>query len=158
MREYNIREASAEDLSAMNNLYKDTILTINRRDYTQDEVEDWASCGNDLTCWEQLIKEQHYIVAVDDDKVIIGFGSVNTIGYMHTLFVHKDFQRQRIASLLYEHLENYAREKGAKKLTSEVSITARPFFEKLGFRVDEEQKRKANMLYLTNYKMSKILA
>lgn len=157
MREHNIREASAEDLPAMNNLYKDTVLTINRRDYTQDEVEDWASCGNDLTHWEQLIKEQHYVVAEDNDNVIIGFGSVNNVGYMHTLFVHKNFQRQGIASLLYEYLENYAKEKGAEKLISEVSITAKPFFEKQGFRVDEEQKRRANKLCLINYKMSKWL-
>ena len=36
-------------------------------------------------------------------------------------------------------------------------ITAKPFFEKQGLVVDEEQKRKVNQLYLTNYKMSKRL-
>lgn len=46
-------------------------------------------------------------------------------------------------------------EKEVKRLTSEVSITAKPFFEKQGFQVDEEQKRKANQMCLTNYKMSK---
>ena len=53
--------------------------------------------------------------------------------------------------------ENYAKEKGAEKLISEVSITAKPFFEKQGFKVDEEQKRRANKLCLINYKMSKWL-
>ena len=85
------------------------------------------------------------------------FGSVNDDGYMHTLFVHKDFQHQGVATSLYKHLEAYARERGAKRLTSEVSITAKPFFEKQGFQVDEEQKRKANQMCLTNYKMSKQL-
>ena len=132
-------------------------MTINLRDYSQEEVEDWASCGNDITHWVQLIQEQYYVVAVDKDSVIVGFGSVNDVGYMHILFVHKDFQHQGIAFLLYEHLENYAKEKGAEKLTSEVSITAKPFFEKQGFKVDEEQKRRANRLCLTNYKMSKWL-
>lgn len=74
---------------------------------------------------------------------------------MHTLFVHKDFCHQGIATSLYKYLEAYARERGAKRLTSEVSITAKPFFEKQGFQVDEEQKRKANQMRLTNYKMSK---
>lgn len=155
MRKYKIREASALDLSALNELYKNTILTINRKDYTQEEVKDWASCGDDMNHWEQLIKDQHYVVAEDNDNIIVGFGSVNDVGYMHTLFVHKDFQHQGVASLLYEYLENYAKEKGAEKLTSEVSITAKPFFEKQGFQVDEEQKRQANKLCLTNYKMSK---
>ena len=76
---------------------------------------------------------------------------------MHTMFVHKEFQHQGVATSLYKHLEEYARERGAKRLTSEVSITAKPFFEKQGFQVDEEQKRKANQMCLTNYKMSKQL-
>ena len=59
--------------------------------------------------------------------------------------------------MLYDYLEHYAIGKGFEKLTSEVSITAKPFFEKQGFRVDAEQKRKANKLFLTNYKMSKEL-
>lgn len=157
MTKYNIREVLASDFPVLTELYKNTVLTINRRDYTLDEVEDWASCGDDLTHWDQLIKEQHYVIAEDYNNVIVGFGSVNDVGYMHTLFVHKDYQHQGIASLLFKHLEKYARSKGAKRLTSEVSITAKPFFEKQGFQVDEEQKRKANKLYLTNYKMSKWL-
>ncbi|MDR2916249.1 MAG: GNAT family N-acetyltransferase [Tannerella sp.] len=36
---------------------------------------------------------------------MVGFGSINDTGYMHTLFVHADFQHQRIATLLYQHLE-----------------------------------------------------
>lgn len=155
MNEYKIREASAEDLSTLNELYKNTVLTVNRKDYTQEEVEDWASCGDDMNHWEQLIKDQHYVVAEDNDNIIVGFGSVNDVGYMHTLFVHKDFQHQGVASLLYEYLENYAKGKGAEKLTSEVSITAKPFFEKQRFQINEEQKRQANKLCLTNYKMSK---
>ena len=95
--------------------------------------------------------------APNEEGVIVGFGSVNDDGYMHTLFVHKDFQHQGVATSLYKHLEAYARERGAKRLTSEVSITAKPFFEKQGFQVDEEQKRKANQMCLTNYKMSKQL-
>ena len=127
------------------------------KDYTAEEVADWASCGDDTSHWNELFEEQHYVVAENEEGVIVGFGSVNDDGYMHTLFVHKDFQHQGVATSLYKHLEAYARERGAKRLTSEVSITAKPFFEKQGFQVDEEQKRKANQMCLTNYKMSKQL-
>lgn len=157
MTKFKIREVSNADMGALKELYKNTILIINRKDYTLAEIEDWVSCGDDIPHWEQLIKEQHYILAENNDKVVVGFGSVNELGYIHTLFVHKDFQRQGIASLLYAHLENFAIEKKAERLTSEVSITAKPFFERQGFQVDEEQKRKANKLCLTNYKMSKYL-
>lgn len=152
-----IRPANLSDIPAFKELYKNTVLTVNRKDYTADEVEDWASCGDDITHLVELFEEQDYVVAENENGVIVGFASVNYAGYIHTLFVHKDFQHQGIATSLYHYIELYAKEKGAKQLTSEVSITAKPFFEKQGFQVDEEQRRRANKLYLTNYKMSKQL-
>ena len=150
-----IRQATISDISELKKLYKDTVLTINRKDYSAEEVEDWASCGEDVTHWHILFSEQHYIVAENDAREIIGFASVNDVGYMHTMFVHKDFQNQGIATALYSTIEKHCKKTGAERITSEVSITARPFFERMGFVVNEEQKRKANHLSLTNYKMSK---
>ncbi|GHT78904.1 acetyltransferase [Bacteroidia bacterium] len=152
-----IRQANLSDIPVLKELYQNTILTVNRKDYTTEEVEDWASCVDVTAHLVEYFEEQHYVVAENENRVIVGFASVNDAGYMHTLFVHKDFQHQGIATSLYKYIEVYAKEKGAKKVTSEVSITAKPFFEKQGFQVDEEQKRKANQLCLINYKMSKQL-
>jgi putative acetyltransferase len=138
----------------LNRLYQETILAVNQKDYSTEEVEDWASCGNSLTHWEQLINELYFIVAENNKKQIAGFSSIRNDGYLYSMFVHKDFQRQGIASLLYNKIEEYAITKNIAKITSEVSITAKGFFERQGFKVDEEQKRKANKLSLTNYKMS----
>ena len=152
-----IRQVNLSDIPALQELYQHTVLTVNRKDYTAEEVADWASCGDDTSHWGELFEEQHYVVAENEEGVIVGFGSVNDDGYMHTLFVHKDVQYQGIATSVYKYLEAYAQERGAKRLTSEVSITAKSFFDKQGFQVDEEQKRKANQMCLTNYKMSKQL-
>lgn len=154
---FTIRQATVSDITEMTALYQDTILSVNRKDYTAEEVEDWASCGDDTDHLYKSFSEQHYMVAENKEAKIVGFASINDSGYMHTLFVHKDFQYQGVASLLNQAIERYTKEKGVKKITSEVSITAKPFFEKQGFKVDEEQKRKANKLFLTNYKMSKSL-
>jgi putative acetyltransferase len=151
------RQATVSDFPELTKLYKSTILSVNRKDYSAEEVEDWASCGDDITHWHELSAEQYCIVAENKKRKIVGFASINDAGYMHTMFVHKDFQHRGIATLLYNTLEKYAKEKGVHRITSEVSITARPFFEKQGFVVDEEQKRKANRLRLTNYKISKNL-
>ncbi len=152
-----VRDATVADIPEIQKLYQDTVLTVNRKDYSQEEVEDWASCGEDASHLCALLAEHRYMVAVNDQNVIVGFTSINDDGYIHVMFVHKDFQRQGVATLLYQSIEQYAREKGIRRLTSEISITARPFFEKQGFIVDEEQKRKANKLRLTNYIMSKLL-
>lgn len=126
----------------LNKLYKNTILSINRKDYTSDEAEDWASCADNTTNWHQLLEEQHYVLAENREGVIVGFGSVNEAGYMHTLFVHADFQHQGIATLLYQYLEKYAQEQGAEKITSEVSITAKPFLKSKVFGLMKSKNEK----------------
>ena len=145
------------DIPELKQLYRSTVLTINRKDYTADEVEDWASCGEDNQHWLELINTLHFIVAENDEGEAVGFVSISDEGYLHSLFVHKDYQRQGVATLLYKTAEELAQHRQIVKITSEVSITARPFFEKQGFTVDEKQRRKANNLLLTNYKMSKVL-
>ena len=60
--------------------------------------------------------------------------------------------------MLLKEIERYAITKGIIQITSEVSLTARPFFEKKGYVVEKEQKRQANKLCLTNFWMSKTLS
>lgn len=104
---------------------------------------------------------QHYlrhdkdVIAVNQQSQIVGFSSITPHGYLHSMFVHKDFQGKGIATMLLEEIERYAITAGIMRITSEVSLTARPFFEKKGYVVEEEQKRKANQLSLTNFWMAR---
>lgn len=60
-----------------------------------------------------------------------------------------------IATMLLDEIERHAYKTGIKRIESEVSLTARTFFEKRGFVVEKVQKRKANKLLLTNFQMTK---
>ena len=150
-----IRAALRSDAVELKNLFQNTVLAINRRDYSQAEVEDWASCGDDLSNIEDMIKTHYFIVAVNQQSEIVGFSSITPQGYLHSMFVHKNFQGEGIATMLLNEIEQYAITNGIIRITSEVSLTARPFFEKRGYIVEEEQKRKANQLSLTNFWMAK---
>ena len=150
-----IRAALQSDAVELKKLFQNTVLAINRRDYSQAEVEDWASCGDDLSNIENMIKTHYFIVAVNQQSEIVGFSSITPQGYLHSMFVHKDFQGEGIATMLLNEIEQYAITNGIMRITSEVSLTARPFFEKKGYIVEEEQKRKANQLSLTNFWMAK---
>lgn len=125
-----IRVALNTDIEEIQSLYRNTVLVINRRDYSQAEVEDWASCGDDLSKIEDMIKTHYFIVAVNQRSQIVGFSSITSQGYLHSMFVHKDFQGKGIATMLLEEIERYAITAGIVRITSEVSLTARPFFEK----------------------------
>lgn len=153
--DFTIRAAQQSDAVELKELYQSTVLTINRRNYSQAEVEDWASCGDDLSKFEGMIETHYFIVAVNRQLKIVGFSSITPQGYLHSMFVHKDFQGVGIATILLNEIERYAIAAGIMRITSEVSLTARPFFEKKGYIIEEEQKRKANRLCLTNFRMAK---
>lgn len=157
LRPFSIRRANINDIKVVKEMYQNTVLTINRRDYSQAEVEDWASCGENLPKWEKMLETHYFIVAENQHSLIAGFSSITAQGYLHSMFVHKDFQGIGIATMLLEAIERYAIKSGITKVTSEVSLTARPFFEKYGYIMETEQKRKANQLYLTNFWMTKQL-
>ena len=131
--DFTIRVAQQSDIVELKDLYKNTVLVINRHDYSQEEVEDWASCGDDLSKIGKMIETHYFIVAVNQQSQLVGFSSITPQGYLHSMFVHKDFQGKGIATMLLEEIE------------------------KQGYIVEVEQKRRANQLCLTNYWMAKNL-
>ena len=156
--DFTIRIAQPADVLEIKDLFQDTVLNINKFDYSKAEVEDWASCGNDISHIKEMIRTHYFIVATNQQSQVVGFASITQQGYLHSMFVHKDFQGKGIATILLNEIERYATATGIMRITSEVSLTARPFFEKRGYIVEVEQTRKANQLYLTNFWMAKRLA
>jgi putative acetyltransferase len=69
--------------------------------------------------------------------------------------MHKDFQKQGIASQLLDELEAEAQNLKAKKVTSEISITAKSFFERRSFTTIQRQENERNGIILVNFKMEK---
>ena len=106
---------------------------------------------------QQTLFNNQFIGAFDKQDNLIGYSSMNKRGYMHSMFVHKDWQCKGIATQLLYEVEKIARQYEVKEITSDVSKTARPFFEHKGYVVECEQKQQANRLKLTNYKMKKVL-
>jgi putative acetyltransferase len=149
-----IRRATTNDADLLAALYRNTITTINRHDYNEEQVAAWAGRSSRTESLLQRIRDQYFLVA-ETNSVISGFASITQTGYLDMLFVHKDYQRQGIASLLYDALEIFAASSHAREITAEVSITARPFFEKKGLVVYEGQQVDIDGVLLTNFKMRK---
>jgi putative acetyltransferase len=108
---FHIRQATASDIPEMMELYKNAVLTVNRKDYSDEEVEDWASCGDNMPHWRELFAEQHYIVAANERSQIVGFASINDTGYMHILFEHKYFNIRESPRCFIKYLKNMPKKK-----------------------------------------------
>ncbi len=86
-----IRRARQEDVETVTTLYRNTILEINSRDYTPEQVRAWSERGKAIDNWLTKIQEQYFLV-VEQSETMIGFASITAVGYLDFLFVHKDFR------------------------------------------------------------------
>ena len=145
-----LRKYQASDCEKIVELFYHTVHTVNAKDYTKEQLNVWATGQIDLEMWNQSFQEHFTIVAVDNN-LIVGFGDIDKTGYLDRLYIHSDYQRQGIAAAICDQLEQAV----PGTIVTHASITARPFFEKRGYIVEKEQKRKANLLSLTNFWMAK---
>lgn len=148
-----IREYKNSDCKEVSELFYNTVHTINAKDYTEEQLNVWANKEIDLEKFNKSLIEHYSLVAVEN-KIIVGFGDIDETGYLDRLFVHKDYQNRGIATAICNRLEQKML-KG--KVITHSSITAKSFFEKIGYKVIKEQQVERKGLFLTNYIMEKII-
>ncbi len=146
-----IRQYKPNDCEKLVNLFYNTVHTINAKDYSQQQLNVWATDKIDLEAWDKALSENYTVVGVEND-IIVGFGDIDKSGHLDMLYVHKDYQRQGIATAICNKLEQAVK---VNKIITHASITAKPFFEQRGFKVVKEQQIERNGIALTNYAMEK---
>ncbi|GAA4842353.1 GNAT family N-acetyltransferase [Algivirga pacifica] len=134
-------------------LFTDTIREICRTDYNERQIDAWCRGVENTERWQKMLETQFVVVA--EEEKVIGFCSLDHGNHIDFLFIHKDYQRKGVAHQLYDEIEKEARRLQQVALTSDVSKTARPFFERIGFKVKKEQEVRIRDVVLTNYKMIK---
>ena len=141
------------DCEEMAELFYQTVHHVNAKDYTKEQLDVWATGKVDLKAWNQSFLEHETIVSVEQEE-IVGFGDMDKSGYLDRLYVHKDHQREGIATAICDSLEQFI---GKGKITTHASITAKPFFEQRGFHVVRQQEVIRGGIALTNFVMEKNL-
>lgn len=149
-----IRDYDPADCALLARLFYDTVHTVNARDYTQEQLDAWATGTVDLDAWNRSFLEHTTLVAVQDGD-ILGFADMDKTGYLDRLYVHKDFQGQGIAAALVTELERRAGEHNVFCFETHAFITARPFFETLGYLTQTENTVIRQGVALTNFRMTK---
>lgn len=143
-----LRAYQSADCPIMAALFYSTVHTVNARDYSQEALNAWADGHVDLEAWDQSFRARYSLIAIEDGE-IVGFGDIDRTGYLDRLYVHKDRQGEGIGTAICDQLEASV----SGEITTHASITARPFFEKRGYRVVREQQVERHGVLLTNYVM-----
>ncbi|WP_454782570.1 GNAT family N-acetyltransferase [Legionella sp. WA2022007384] len=157
-QKFYLRAFEPGDEAEIYQLFYDTVHHVNCRDYTKEQLDVWAPQIPDLSKWQKSLAKNHTFVAIDkESNKIVGFSDLEENGYLNRGYVHKDYQKQGVGHALLKARELTAIALGISKLFSDVSITAKPFFERQGYITEAEQTKKLDGTMFTNYRMTKVL-
>ena len=128
-----IRKYQASDCADLAELFYSTVHTANAKDYSKEQLDAWAPRSRNLKDWNRDF----------------GFGDIEENGYLDRLFVRPDYQRMGIGTAICNKLEGAVQ----GNVFTHASITAKPFFEKRGYKVIKRQTVKRRGVLLTNFVM-----
>ncbi|MCB0655301.1 MAG: GNAT family N-acetyltransferase [Saprospiraceae bacterium] len=148
------RPARAEEWPAIIELCVQTIRHVNNRDYRPDQINAWVSRIANPGRMQKRIREQTVWVACDE-LTMVGLITWMTTGYIDLLYVGKDHQGRGIGSHLLRLAEVSNLREGVHQLESDVSLTAKPLFDRRGFETVQQQQVVLGSVTLTNFKMTK---
>ena len=154
-----IRPYNTGDHDEVIGLFFNTVHTVNAADYTDAQLAAWAPDPDSMRTDDELdVKLLNGTTIVAEARgVIIGFGTLTGADVFDLLYIHSAYQRLGAATLIAEEIEQAARLNGAQIITTDASITAKPFFENRGYRVVKKQSVPLRGQTLTNYMMEKPL-
>ena len=152
-----VREFRTGDEPALWDVFYSSIHGLASADYTPEQIDAWASGAPDMAKWAERMQSIAPFVAEREGR-IVGYGDVQADGYIDHFYVSPSVARSGVGSALMVRIHGTASLRGTSSLYSNVSITARPFFEKWGFVVESPQTVFIRGVSFTNFRMSKELA
>jgi len=121
------------DIVSVTRIHRNTIRKVNVRDYSAKAIVAWSGRISAEWLRTHYDSEQRF-VAVCDDK-IVGFLNMSLDStIMQALYIRQGYIGRGIGSALFAKAEQMIRASGAKSMTVDSSLTARPFYERHGLQ------------------------
>jgi putative acetyltransferase len=156
-REISIRDYQPGDVQALANIYYNTIHRINTQHYTKEQVDVWAPPSSlETERWAEKFSRTKPLIATVENE-IVGFTEFKAHGHIDCFYCHHEWIGKGVGSALTEEILRRAKDKHINLIFAEVSITAKPSFEKWGFRVIAQQTIVRKGVELTNFKMERMI-
>jgi putative acetyltransferase len=131
-----IRRYRPGEEPALFEIFYSAIHDVASRDYTPEQINAWAPRDIDPVRWANRIRGINPFVA-ESEGALVGYADLQTNGYIDHFFVSGRHPRRGIGSALMRRILEEAAALGLESLSSDVSRTAQPFFERFGFEVVE---------------------
>ncbi len=151
-----VRDYDGGDAGSICRLFYETVRTVSLGDYSPEQVRAWAPELPDPAAWHERMSGRHTLVA-DEGAEVVGFAELEEDGHLDMLYSRADAVGRGVGSRLYGAVEGRARGLGLGRISTEASITARPFFVRHGFVVLRRNTVWRQGIALTNFSMEKAL-
>jgi GNAT superfamily N-acetyltransferase len=151
-----VRDYVRGDAEPICRLFYETVRTVNLAHYSPEQVRAWAPEVPDPDAWHGRMSGRHTLVA-DEGGEVVGFAELEEDGHLDMLYCRPDAVGRGVGSRLYAAVEERARGLGVGRISTEASITARPFFVRHGFGVLRRNTVLREGIELTNFSMEKAL-
>ncbi|MNR78876.1 putative N-acetyltransferase YafP [compost metagenome] len=151
-----IRAYRPEDAPALLAVFRDSVRRSAHQDYSPEQLAAWAPDQMDEGAWAERRASRPTWVA-DVGGRPVGFSDLEADGHLDMLYVAADYQGRGVASALLDAVLSAAKEQGLTRVFTEASLTAKPFFERRGFRLLQEQTVQRLGQMLVNCRMERKL-
>jgi len=151
-----VRPYVPQDAEATIGIFLRAIREVASNDYTPDQVNAWAQVEDHEGWARRRASRPTWIATVDGSPA--GFSDLEASGHLDMMFVHPQYQGLGVASLLLKAVEAAGHGQSLTLITTEASLTARPFFERRGFNVVAAQEVQKRGQTLRNFRMEKRLS
>jgi putative acetyltransferase len=146
-----IRNFQPDDAETLWTIFYEAVRQTAAADYSPVQVAAWAPTEHDSVLWAERMTRRAPLVAWQNGRVV-GYADVQADGHIDHFFVAPP-ARQGVGSALMRAILERAAERNIPELYSEVSITARPFFERFGFVVEAAQQVTVRGVVFDNFRM-----
>lgn len=150
-----IRPANASEISSLRDVFIRAIEGSAKRDYNAAQIAAWISKASSAK-FSTALTDGVTILAEHHDRPI-AFAQLSPNDCIRMLYVDPEWASLGIATLMCQYLEDEARILGSTRLTTNASLTAKRFFESMGFNVEQEETVEINGVALNRSRMEKRL-
>ena len=151
-----LRPFLPDDAPLLAEIFRESIMELTGEDYSAGQRVAWSSSADDEAAFAARLAGSLTLVATFAGQPV-GFASLKGSDEIDMLYVHPAASRQGVATILIDALEKLAAARGAKRLVTDASDTARDFFEKRGFMVQRRNTVPRGREWLGNTTMEKAL-
>jgi putative acetyltransferase len=136
-------------------IFRDSVMELAGDDYSEAQQVAWAAAADDAGFVRKLAEGLTLVATLAGSPV--GFVTLAGSDTIDLLYVHPAASRLGVATLLVDAIEKLAEARGARRLKTDASDTARDFFARRGFQVQRRNTVPRGREWLGTTTMEKML-